>query len=178
VRIYNKPTGRPPGRGQRLVRDSLIDWLTVYLSEGPVPLKAIRKAVRGRGDSWATLRLCKKEIGVTSTVSGGEWYWSLSGALNLPAAVRADETEPQPALEPIAPPPDWAAIDEHASKRDQEEKSRRKPKYWTQADPAAYMATLTYPEGWSQYQEMRGLKPPLPNEAAMIEVWRERSKLP
>jgi hypothetical protein len=174
VQIFKKPIGRPPGSQ---VQDSLADWLTAYLSEGAQPLKAIRKAVRGRGDSWATLRRAKKKIGVVSSVSGSDWYWSLPGALNLPA-VRADETEPQPALEPIAPPPDWAAIDEHASKRDQEEKSRRKPKYWTQADPAAYMATLTYPEGWSQYQEMRGLKPPLPNEAQMIEVWRERSKLP
>ena len=73
MQIPSKPSGRPKKRNETA------EWLRRYLSDGRQPLNAIRKASRGRGDSWGTVKRCKKELLIESTVIDGIWWWSLPG---------------------------------------------------------------------------------------------------
>src|SRR5277367_3867599 len=89
MQIPGKPSGRPKKRNETA------EWLRRYLSEGRQTLNAIRRASRGRGDSWGTVKRCKKELLIESTVIDGIWWWSLPGSTPKgDAAEEAADREP------------------------------------------------------------------------------------
>jgi putative DNA primase/helicase len=59
-------------------------FLSDLLSEGPLPVKAIRAEAEGAGNSWATIRRAQKALGVEAVKQGGhfgagkqQWVWRL-----------------------------------------------------------------------------------------------------
>lgn len=75
MQIPGKPSGRPKKRNETA------EWLRRYLSAGRQTINAIRRASRGRGDSWGTVKRCKKELQIESTIVDGTWWWSLPGLI-------------------------------------------------------------------------------------------------
>jgi hypothetical protein len=90
--IPTKRTGRP-----RTQIDNALTWLRKTLADGPKPLTTIRKGAVARGDSWATIRRCKKELQVVNVFYDGKHWWALPGQLgSFGPSAQAAPPEEQP----------------------------------------------------------------------------------
>jgi putative DNA primase/helicase len=72
--IKESTRGRKPK-----MRNAVADWLQAFLRDGPMPVRAIRKAAQEAGFSWATVRRAAETLPIErrKKASEGGWEWRL-----------------------------------------------------------------------------------------------------
>lgn len=64
------------GVGNKTKKANSMDFLREILSDGKRPQKEIQRAAGNMGISLRTLTDAKKQLGIRSVKSGGQWYWT------------------------------------------------------------------------------------------------------
>jgi len=79
--IKESTRGRKPK-----MRNAVADWLQAFLRDGPMPVRAIRKAAQEAGFSWATVRRAAETLPIErrKKASDGGWEWRLESHAKMP----------------------------------------------------------------------------------------------